>query len=167
MLIIFGPCEWSLWSANPYPYGPWDPYGFFWADSWSTDPFGPKGRQLEVRAQRAPRLLVFSFLLTLGVLGVLCGRCLSFVVDVRCGGCCTICCSFSFKLFLIFLPNWLSHNFLPCFHLVLETSFSFSHWLSDFFLIFPSFFIPFFNSFFYFLINHVVPFLLKSFLFSS
>ena len=117
--------------------------------SWSTDPFGPKGRQLEVGAQRAPRLLVFSFLLTLGVLGVLCGRCLSFVVDVRCGGCCTICCSFSFKLFLIFLPNWLSHNFLPCFHLVLELL---SVFLTDcrtfswFFLLFSSYFlIPFFN----------------------
>ena len=79
MLIISGPCEWSLWSANPYPYGPWV---FLSLYSWSTDPFGPKGRQLEVGAQRAPRLLVFSFLLTLGVLGVLCGRCLSIAVDV-------------------------------------------------------------------------------------
>ena len=29
MLIISGPCEWSLWSANPYPNGPWDPFVFF------------------------------------------------------------------------------------------------------------------------------------------
>ena len=69
-----------------------DPYGLlililmvlgilmvFLADSWSTDPFGPKGRQLEVGAQRASSFLIPS--------DPWCVRCLVWQVSVLCGGC--------------------------------------------------------------------------------